>query len=525
MAPALNPADFDELIIGTSGNDVLLLPLDQEDSVLFRGRGGNDVFRGGEGDDGFEGGGGNDTFWVSTGNDRFVGGGGINTYNASALNEFATGRFEFGFGGQIKKGNNAGTDTIGNFTLNPNGSIASIMPIQVIVAPGGRDDNLVDLSASGAQNGVAFANVDLKSNSIEVVDTIGGGSFTVTAQNFTDITGTNLDDDLRGDNQANEIRGEQGNDVIRGRGGADELFGNGGNDDLRGGGGNDVLRGGGGNDTLNGGNGNDDARGGNGDDVFIGSSGDDAFQGNGGFDTADYSNLGAPISFNQGGRIEKGVGGALGLDQLGTFDPFSFVEKVIGDPTQLNTVDNSGGFNISVVVDLVGGADGPFVTATVEVPFQIGGTAFPVGTNFTVEIENFTNIVGTGFADDLMGDGDANEIIGGAGEDLLKGRGGNDILAGGLDADEIRPGGGLDTVVLTDQFSTDDVFGFNVTDDMLLISIAGVSGVAQIENGSDLDIVVDDGGIADGAVLATLVNRGGQAGNVDVDFGDFPLVA
>jgi len=73
------------------------------------------------------------------------------------------------------------------------------------------------------------------------------------------------------------ISGTDGNDVMDGRGGDDLLFGNGGNDRLIGGTGNDHLFGGAGNDVLEGGDGDDVLNGGPGNDRLIGGPGNDVF--------------------------------------------------------------------------------------------------------------------------------------------------------------------------------------------------------------------------------------------------------
>ncbi len=528
MSTSFDPKNFDDVIIGTSGADVI----DERTSLLdllIRGRGGNDAIRSGRGNDGILGGGGNDTYFAGVGNDHFDGQGGNDTYDASGLANSIVGRFVFGFGGVITKGNNLGTDIIGRFELNPDGTIADIVPVENVIAPAGKGDNLVSLEAQAGDIALASAEVDLRDGFITVTEEDGGPSFTVDISNFNDIIGTNLDDKLRGDNQANEIFGGAGNDIIRGRGGDDELRGQGGNDNIKGNNGNDTIRGGGGNDVIDGGNGDDDLLGNNGNDRFVGSTGNDTIIGDAGFDTADYSKLGAPITFSQAGRIFKGEDGALGVDQLGRDFQFSFIEEVIadaafkGNATNLgsNTLDNSGGSNISVAVDLQAGD----ITATVEIEIPgIPGVIdnIPAGTEFTVAVENFGNAFGTDqFADTLLGDGDANLLVGGGGNDDLRGRGGNDVLVGGGGADTIRAGGGADTIVLTDTDAADEIRNVNLRQDDFLIAIAGVSSVVGVIAGNALNLVVNDGGIFNNTTLATLPGEAANAGDLMVSFGDF----
>lgn len=528
MSTSFDRRNFDDVVNGTNGADIInesTSPLD----LLIRGRRGNDAITGGFGNDGILGGGGNDTFFAGFGNDHFDGQGGNDTYNASGLANVIVGRFVFGFGGVITKGNNLGTDVLGRFELNPDGTIVDIVPVENVIAPAGKSDNLVSLEAQFGDIGLASAEVDLRNGFVTVTEVGGGPSFTVNISNFDDIIGTNLGDQLRGDNQANEIFGGAGNDTIRGRGGNDDLRGQGGNDNIRGNNGNDTIRGGGGNDVINGGNGDDQLLGNNGNDRFVGSTGDDNIIGDAGFDTADYSEFGDQITFARAGRIFKGENGALGVDQLGRDFPFSFIEAVVadadfkGDGTTLgsNTLDNAGGFNLDAFVDLAADT----ITATVQVAIpEIPGvlSGFNVGDAFTTTVENFGNAIGTDLFDDtLLGDSDANLLVGGGGNDDLRGRGGDDILVGGTGADEIRTGGGFDTIVLTDTDAIDGIFNINLNRDDFLIAIAGVSSVTGIDDGADLDLVVDDGGTFDGRTLATLFGEAGNAGDLVVSFGSF----
>lgn len=255
-----DPAHFDLVITGTSANDVLVFPLSALD-LLLRGRQGNDVLQGGLGQDGALGGSGADTFIAGVGNDLFDGGGGVDTYDASQLvaNFGPLGSaFTFGFGGRISKGS-LGDDVIGVFDL----ATLSVTPVEVIVAPLGVTDNLIDLSAQLGQSPDASAIVDLRLGSITLVaETVTGvppGTvlFGVTALNFQNVVGTNFGDDVRGDNQTNVVDGADGDDIIRGAGGNDLLAGGTGNDTLRGNADEDQLDGGEGFNVLGGGSGAD----------------------------------------------------------------------------------------------------------------------------------------------------------------------------------------------------------------------------------------------------------------------------
>lgn len=101
------------------------------------------------------------------------------------------------------------------------------------------------------------------------------------------------DDRLRGGAEADRLEGGTGRDALLGGEGADRLSGGAGDDALLGGGGADLARGGEGADVMSGGGGDDDlrgeagadqARGGAGDDLILGGAGDDVLSGGAGDD-------------------------------------------------------------------------------------------------------------------------------------------------------------------------------------------------------------------------------------------------
>lgn len=451
-----------DLIVGGSGDDTL------------NGGAGFDELYGGAGDDTAHGGAGDDIFFASAGHDRFDGGTGHDTYDASGLAGF-TGRFSFGFGGQIFKGDNFGRDVIGDFDAG-----GFIEPVESILAPLGRDDNLVDLSPNAfvsSSEEQAAAAVDLDAGAIELFlgELDGERLFGVDIENFDDIVGTANGDTLKGNDDDNRI----------------------------------VARAG--------------------DDTLVGTAGDDELDGGPGFDTADYRDLGAPITFAQAGIVRKGVtnlfdtDGALGQDQLGVDSPFDFIEKVIGASGFANNLDTSGGSNISVEVDLAA----ENITAIVKqdiagIPGIIDGIA--AMTSFSVDIVNFVNVIGTDdFGDDLFGDGHANTIIGGGGDDLIRGRDGDDTLRGDKGDDLIFTGAGMDTVVLYESDGTDQVQDFDHHDDTLFFNIAGLdkAQLSFADTGSALRIAASDFDVAVDLVGFSMSDRC----QVDLLFGDGTMMA
>lgn len=123
------------------------------------------------------------------------------------------------------------------------------------------------------------------------------------AEEGTDQTGTDGDDELVGNAQDDTLRGEAGDDTLRGEAGDDLIYGGEGSDIVEGGdgddelygeniafeqgrsNGDDILRGGAGNDTIYDGAGDDVLHGGDGDDELHALNGDDVLYGGDGNDT------------------------------------------------------------------------------------------------------------------------------------------------------------------------------------------------------------------------------------------------
>ncbi len=265
------------------------------------------------------------------------------------------------------------------------------------------------------------------------------------------------------------VRFGAGNDRYEaGPGGAveGEVQGGAGNDTLLGGDENDVLAGGGGADTLIGGEGNDVIRGGGGQDFT---------DGGGGIDTADFSDIGAPVvaNLNSGVASYAPNPNVTIVEQLQNFENLTGSEnrdQLFGDSGN-NDLKGLGGDDLLVGgagADLLeggegddvlrggGGGDvtnggagidtadftdiGSAVTADLE-----AGTASYAGPGGTVvdALIDIENLRGSANDDTLIGDDEANVIGGGEGSDHLIGGGGNDVLRG----DELGNGTALRVTV------------------------------------------------------------------------------
>lgn len=254
------------------------------------------------------------------------------------------------------------------------------------------------------------------------------------------------------------VVGTQNSDTLIGDGGANELYGENGFDNLYGGGGADRLVGGDGDDALFGGAGRDDLEGGNGNDTF--------FIGNGeGFDDID---------------------GGANTDTL-TFQNLT------------------AGLAIGVRVDL-------------QSQVYRGVLSNPV---FSFQLISVENVIGTRWADTIIGNGGSNTLSGGDGNDNLIAGFGTDVLSGGngndtytMDVlDRAYDGGtGIDTVIANFSASLNDATRFtgaienlqltgmgnnsgtgNSLDNSLLGNrgdnlLAGLGGADRITGGGGADI-------------------------------------
>ncbi len=204
------------------------------------------------------------------------------------------------------------------------------------------------------------------------------------------------------------MKGGEGNDKIFGQRGDDTIFGEGGDDALYGGIGDDEVFGNAGNDLVTGGYGTDKVDGGNGSDLVRGDATTDTLmdRGGSGTDTVSFATAVAP-----------GFHGAVG---------------VAGFPADSDSEERG----VSVALDGSGGCPG----------FDAcNNSARYGGGNDTIEANAFENVIGSPFADLIVGSSAANRIDGGGGTDVIIGRGGDDTLYGGAEADYIEGGEGNDT--------------------------------------------------------------------------------
>jgi Ca2+-binding RTX toxin-like protein len=196
------------------------------------------------------------------------------------------------------------------------------------------------------------------------------------------------------------VFGERGNDILRGGEGDDRLYGGIGDDRLEGGPGNDLLSGGFGADSIDGGEGSDFVRGDATIDTIV-----DTGTAAGDVDTLSYATGATP-----------GFGNKPPYEDLPSYPEFS--KKHPGFPT--------GTTGRGVYLDL---------SATTHGNGFDGGAPAGGGADDVVG-SDFERIIGTPFADYIVGSKAGQKIYGGGGGDVLISGGPNTELFGGADKDD-----------------------------------------------------------------------------------------
>ncbi|WP_445505332.1 hypothetical protein [Microvirga sp. G4-2] len=304
----------------------------------------------------------------------------------------------------------------GNDTINAGAGVDSV--------DGGSGEDTLVLDYSGVNDGYGASlngaigsvmtywwSTRVDFSGIEHLDVTG----TLTHSN--NLTGGHLSDTLTGGNMDDRVDGADGDDL------------------LVGGAGLDVIRGGAGADTLDGGS---EA------DLLIGGDGADHLVGGVGTDTASYQDADAGVTADLG-TPSNNVGDAAG-------DTYDSIEVLLGsaydDLLRGDTADNilSGSEGNDTLEGGVGAdtLDGGYGDDTASYTHAASGIVLDLSdaSRNTGEAQNdvligIENVVGTDFADILMGNSSSNRLDGGAGDDVLEGRWGwgYDTLVGGAGSD------------------------------------------------------------------------------------------
>jgi Ca2+-binding RTX toxin-like protein len=460
----VNLADEAAYNDGFGGFDILV------DVENVRGSGLDDDIVGDDEDNRLEGQNGNDSLVAGGGNDRLSGGAGNDTLVGQA--GFDT--LEGGAGNDLLIG-----------VLDPyERSTASYLDSASAVT--------VNLALGGAQN------------------TGGGGTDTLVniralwGSSFSDVLSGNGDANwFFGANGDDTINGQGGDDTFHAAGGNDVINGGTGNDtvwygqaatgvtinlglagaqntvaegldtlvsieNVVGSDFNDMLTGSNVNNRMTGGDGNDNINGGNGNDTLEGGNGNDTLTGGLGVDWAIFYNAGAGVSVNLNLATNQNTGGA-GVDRLSGIENVegSMHNDVITGSALDNDLQGFAGDDL-----LVGGAgndvlDGGYnnydssgnlpaendtasyaaANAGVTVRLDVDGLEQDIGADQGLDILNAVeHLIGSAFADRLIGAWSNNRLDGGAGDDRIHADGGVSDFE--LRHDTLLGGTGIDTLVL-----------------------------------------------------------------------------
>ena len=340
----------------------------------------------------------------------------------------------------------------------------------------------------------AHAGGAVRASLIDASSNVGTDAIFDSYSSIENLIGSDYNDTLIGDGGVNEITGGAGADTLEGLEGADILDGGNGSNTasyasaavIVGAGGallgvtaslsaaesntgdaqGDVylniqnLLGSNYNDTLTGDGGDNTLTGGAGNDVLEGLAGADELKGGTGIDTASYAAAGTSIqasladaATNSGtdaqndsyDSIENLTGGALGdtlvgdggINTLAGGTGDDVLEGLAGADALIGGGDtNTASFAHSGLADyaikFATTAAGTGVAASLTTNFLHGDAFAQTGDAQGDTYSGIANLIGSNYADVLVGDAAANAISGGAGDDTLEGMGGADVLDGGL---------------------------------------------------------------------------------------------
>lgn len=228
-------------------------------------------------------------------------------------------------------------------------------------------------------------------------------------ENATYVDGTDLPGDAR-----SFVQGSGFADSLTGGSGTDSLIGNDGDDDLLGNGGTDSLTGGEGTDTLFGGMGNDTLAGGFDNDLLIGGGGEDLVS---------YAGESAAVTVNLEAGRSWGLSGTERLAGIELIEGTAFADSLIG--SRLNetffgaagndTLDGAGGLGDWIIYSNV--------SSGITIDLSSGLGMAPDGVD---NIRNIEGVLGSTYADYLMGSAANETFVGGMGADTIVANGGSD---------------------------------------------------------------------------------------------------
>ncbi len=417
----INAKEGDDIVLGLQGDDLVSGGLGED--VIFGGKG-DDVLVANKGDDFVFGGNGDDALvWNNgDGSDLMNGGNGYDrvqvNFDTDLVNDDLQNKDVAEFsttpeGVQFARVELNDQTAAGLFQLDirktevletnfGDGDDAAVILGNLLdkiklELDGGGDTDLLDFSQAAAA-----VKVNLEA----------GTAGTAHVENFENVIGSEFGDGIGGDEGNNVLSGLGGNDVLRGNQGDDELVANKGDDRVFGARGDDLL-------AWNNGDGSDLMHGGGGyDRVQVNFDTDlvnDDLQNK---DVAEFSTTPEGVQF---ARVELNDQTAAGLFQL-DIRKTEVLETNFGDGDDAAVI--LGNLLDKIKLELDGGGD------TDLLDFSQAAAAVKVnleaGTAGTAHVENFEDVTGSAFDDQIFGDAGANRIRAGDGNDVLAGGAGED---------------------------------------------------------------------------------------------------
>jgi serralysin len=197
-------------------------------------------------------------------------------------------------------------------------------------------------------------------------------------------------------------------------------------DALRGTRAGDVLSGLEGDDTIVGGRGNDELNGGLGDDVLRGGPGRDRLIGGPGEDWADYRDAGTSVhvfltnAARNTGEARGDTYSSIERVRGGRFDDIlvgNSRDNVLEGVTGADILNGGRGFDFARYKAAPSGVTASLLDPTVNTGHATGDTYIGI-----------EGLLGSDFADTLIGDNARNVLVGGRGADVLDGQGGFDFV-------------------------------------------------------------------------------------------------
>ncbi|SDE41084.1 Hemolysin-type calcium-binding repeat-containing protein [Belnapia rosea] len=528
--------DGNDTLHGGAANDSLLGSFGNDE---LHGDAGDDLLSSSSGDDLLDGGDGNDQFVASIGNDTLYGGAGNDDLNASSGNDEVHG----GDGNDTATGAD-GTDSLAGDAGND--VLAAGIGLDTVTGgdgddslDGGQDADQVtggsgnDTLAGGAGDTIdggegidtlTFANA-AGAAGVDLTNGIGSGAAAgASFANIENLTGSGFNDILIGNSLNNTFVGGAGADQMIGQGGLDTAdysasdvaisiqftatpenptaagTGTGGHaagDSLQ------LI------ERVIGSAFADSLNGGGVGEIFVGGLGADLLNGGGGNDTADYSFSTAAVTVN------LLAGTASDGDQLTDMENVigtAFADTLFGSAAA-NRLEGGtgndwfrGGAGADTMFGGVGTDTADFSTSDGGVQIQLLDSSDPNSAGVGSALGSTTsdaagdrfsqieNVVGSGFADLLLGSTIGNKLVSGAGNDSLRGGSGADLLVSNgigtklLVGEGIGDGGspGLDTyrVIGAAGGTTVQISGYQIGEDIELNSLVATPTITTAGGGT-----------------------------------------